>query len=134
MQGLAQLGGAAIVLTVVLGPVVGLMGLHNLRDRRQSALLGTVLERLASRQLRGRFAVRVRCAALSRRSIVTIDMRGCSRDEIWDAVTRLSLDLPPHARLVIDGTVGREVPATFTVETPRKPPLCQPSRRSVATG
>jgi len=61
-------------------------------------------------------------------------MRGCSRDEIWDAIGRMSRSIPPRVRLVVDGTMDPQVPATFTVEATSALPLCHPSRPSAATG
>ncbi len=61
-------------------------------------------------------------------------MRACSRDEIWETVGRLSRTLPPSVRLVVDGRVDPEFPATVTVEATGSPPLCHPSRPSVAPG
>ncbi|MGH7394159.1 MAG: hypothetical protein ACREJF_00955 [Candidatus Methylomirabilales bacterium] len=129
-----QVGSLLLVIALTYGPVVGLMALLNLRDRRESAVLGVVLKQLASRDLLGRIAIRIRCALLSPRSVVAIDMRACSRDEIWEAVRRLCQGLPPPARLVVDGRVDPQLPATVTVEATSSPPLCHPRRPSVASG
>ncbi len=134
MGGLMQLGGLLVVIALTYGPLVALMVLLNLRDRRKSRLHRTVLKQFASRDLRGRVAIQVRCALLSPRSVVAIDMRACSRDEIWEAVGHLSRSLPPCIRLVVDGMVDPQSPATFTVEATSTLPLCHPSRPSVATG
>lgn len=134
LQGLMQLGGLAGILVLTLGPVVALVELLNLRDRRQLTLLNTVCAQFSAQAVRSDIAVQVHCALFSRRSVVTVDMRACSPDEIWDAIMRLSQRLPPHVRLVVDGTVNRQLPATFTVEATVRPPLCSPSRPSVAIG
>ena len=134
MEGLMQVGGLLLAIALTYGPVVGLMALLNLRDRRQLRVLGTVLKQFASRDLLSRVAIRIRCALLSPRSVVAIDMRACSRDEIWETVGRLSRTLPPSVRLVVDGRVDPEFPATVTVEATGSPPLCHPSRPSVAPG
>jgi hypothetical protein len=134
MQALMQLGGLVLLVGMTYAPVVGLLGLLNLRDRRQSTLLGTVLGQLPWRELRGRLAIHARCALLSRRGLVRLDMRACSRDEIWEAVGRVSRSLPPSVRLVIDGTVDPQFPAAVTVEATGSPPRCHPPRPSVAPG
>lgn len=134
VQALMQLGGLVAMIGLTYGPVVVLVALLNRRDRRQSRLLGTVLKELPPREFRGRVAVHVRCALLSRRSVLTLDMRACSPDEIWQAVGRLSRSLPPSVRLVVDGTPDPQCPATFTVEAASPLPLGSPSRPSVATG
>jgi hypothetical protein len=126
-------GVVVLVTALTLGPVVALIALLNLRDRREGALLGAAIEPFASRDVRGRVAVRVRCAVFSRRSVVTIDMRACSREEIWNAIARLSESLPPRVRLVVGGTVDRRLPATFTVETSSRPQLSHASRASAPT-
>lgn len=133
MEVLRQVGGLLVGIALSYGPVVGLMTLLNLRDRRQSRLHGSVLTQFGSLALRGRVAIQTRCAVLSPRSLVTVDMRACSRDEIWEAVGRLSQSLPPRVRLVVDGTLDPQLPATFTVEATRPLPLRHPSRLSVAT-
>ena len=111
MEGLMQLGGFLLIVGITYGPVVGLLELLNLRDRRRSRLLGSVMKALAARHLSGRIAVHVHCALLSRRSAVMLDMRACSRDEIWDAIGRMSRNLPSRVRLVVDGTMDPQVPA-----------------------
>jgi len=98
-----QLGGVLGVIAMTYGPVVLLLGLLNLRDRRESRLLGAVLNQFAARDFRGRLAVQVRCALLSPRGVVTVALRACSRDEVWEAVARVSRSLPPQVRLVVDG-------------------------------
>lgn len=100
---LMQLGGVLGVIAMTYGPVVLLLGLLNLRDRRESRLLGAVLNQFAARDFRGRLAVQVRCALLSPRGVVTVALRACSRDEVWEAVARVSRSLPPQVRLVVDG-------------------------------
>lgn len=134
MEALRQVGGLLLGIALTYGPVVGLMALLNLRDRRQSRLYTWAPKELASGHLRGRVAIQVRCALFSPRSVVAVDMRACSRDEIWEAVGRLSRRLPPRVRLVVDGTLDPQCPATFTVETTSPLPLRHPSRPSVAIG
>jgi hypothetical protein len=124
---LTEFGGVVIVLSLTLGPVIVLIVLLNLRDRREGALLGAALEPFASRDARGRVAVQVRCAVFSRRSVVTIDMRACSRKEVWNAIARLSESLPPRVRLVVGGTVDRRLPVTFTVESLSRHRLSRPA-------
>ena len=134
MLGLMQLGGLLAMIAMTYGPVVGLLGLLNRRDRRESAMLGSVLTQFASLNFRGRIAAQVRCALFSRRSVVKVNALSCSRDEIWDALARLSRSLPPRVRLVIHVTGDPEFPPTLTIETPDRQPDCRPSRASVAAG
>ena len=134
MLGLMQLGGLLAMIAMTYGPVVGLLGLLNRRDRRESAILGSVLTQFASPNFRGRIAAEVRCALFSRRSVVKVNALACSREEIWDAIARLSRSLPSRVRLVIHATGDPELPAAFTVEIPGRQPGCRPPRTSVATG
>lgn len=134
VQALMQLGGLVAVIGLTCGPVLVLLALLNRRDRRQARLVGTVLKELPRREFGGRVAVHVRCALVSPRSVVTVDMRACSREEIWEAIGRMSRSLPPRVQLVVDGTVDPQVPATFTVEATSRLRLRSPSRPSVAIG
>lgn len=134
MLGLMQLGGLLMTIAMTCGPVVGLLGLLNRRDRRESAMLASVLKQFASTNFRGRIAAQVRCALFSRRSVVKVYALAFSREEIWDAIARLSRNLPPRVRLVINATGGPEFPAAVTVETCSSQPGRRPPRTSVATG
>ncbi|MCI0372096.1 MAG: hypothetical protein L0214_12170 [candidate division NC10 bacterium] len=129
-----QLAGLGIFLALTFGPLVALLVLLNVRDRRQSLLLAAVLRQVAFPDYRGRVAAEVRCAMFSRRSVVRFYMLAWSRDEIWDAIARLSRVLSPHVRLVVEGRLDREFPARFTVETTGRHQPCRPCRSSVATG
>jgi hypothetical protein len=134
MESLMQLGGFLLVVGITYGPVVGLLELLNLRDRRQSRLLGRVMKELPAGEFGGRLAVQVRSALLSRRSVVTLDMRACSRDEIWQTVARLSRSLPAGIRLVVDGTVDPSCPSPVTLAVPGRRRLACPSQPSPVTG
>ncbi|HYB73134.1 MAG TPA: hypothetical protein VED18_07170, partial [Candidatus Sulfotelmatobacter sp.] len=79
-----------------------------------------------------RIVFEVRCGLFSRRRFVAVDMRECSRDEIWEAIARWCAGLPPHTRLQVDGRLDGGLPAKFRIETACRPPLCRPPRPSVA--
>jgi hypothetical protein len=134
MLGLMQLGGLLVMIAMTYGPVVGLLGLLNRRDRRESAMLGRVLKQFASPNFRGRIAAEVRCAVFSRRSVVKVNALACSREEIWDAIARLSRSLPPRVRLVIHATGDPDFPGALTVETRGRQPSCRSPRATAATG
>ncbi len=115
---------------MTFGPVVVLLSLLNLRDARAARLREAVLAELPLGELRGLIAIQIRCAVLSRRSLVRIDMVACTREQIWDAITRVPDILPPSVRLAVSGTVDRQFTSTFTLETKGRCklyPLCQPS-------
>lgn len=123
-----QLGALVLWLGLALSPVLVPVLLLNRRDRKESALLGALSDQLSAPDLRGRIAVRVRGALLGRAGVVALDMRDCSRDEVWEVMTRLSRSLPSHARLVVDGLVDRQVPATFALEAADRPLAHSPRR------
>lgn len=131
---LMKLGVIILFFGLTLSPLVGLLLLLNRRDRRQARVLGTVLEQLSSPDLRGRVAARVRSGLLSPKSVVTVDVAGCSREEIWDIMTRLSQRLSPQIRLEVSGPQDRCFLATFTVETLGWRPPLRPPQPSLATG
>ncbi|MCI0370456.1 MAG: hypothetical protein L0214_03530 [candidate division NC10 bacterium] len=133
MEALMQVGGFVLMVRMTYGPVVALLGLLNLRDHRQSRLLGSVMQWFPPREFGGRLAVQVRCALLSPRSVVTLDMRACSREEIWQAVARLSRSLPPGVRVLVDGTIDPQCPAPVTLAIPGRRPLARPSHPSAVT-
>lgn len=133
MEPLMQFGGLVLLITATYGPVFALLALLNLRDRRESRLLGSVMKKLAAREFGGRLAVQVRCALLSPRSVVTLDMRTCSREEIWQAVARLSRSLPPGVRVLVDGTIDPRFPTPVTLAIPGRRPLARPSQPSAVT-
>lgn len=134
VQGLTQLGGFILIVALTFGPLVILIELLNRRDRRQSLLLAAVLRQFDSPDYRGRVAAQVRCGIFSGSSVVRVSMLAWSRDEIWDAITRLSQVLPPQIRVVVEGTLDPRSPFPFTVETKGWRPLLTPYRPSVAPG
>lgn len=133
MEGLMLVGRVAMVLALTLGvPLVWLM-LLNLRDRRQATLLNAVVDEVSSRELRGRVGVQIRSRVLSRRSVVTVNVFACSRNEIWELMTRLAQRLSPEVQLEVTGPVDRCFLATLTVKTTGRQPLARPSGPILAT-
>lgn len=130
-QELMQMAGAVVSFVLILGLLVFFCLLLNLRDRRQTRVLNTMLDQLGSRDLRGRVAVQVHCGVLSRRSRVMVRVWARAAEEIWAVFTRLSRTLPPEVGVVMDGTVEGEFSVTLTSPTGR--PFC-PSRPSLVTG
>lgn len=127
MDALMQVGGLVLMIGMTYGPVVALLGLLNLRDHRQARLLGSVMQWFPPREFGGRVAIDVRCAVLSPRSVVTLDMRACSHEEIWHVVARLSRSLSPTVRVLVDGTIDPRFPAPVRLAIPGRRPLAFPS-------
>lgn len=127
---LSEVTRVVVGCAMTFGPVVVLLSLLNRRDARAAKLREAVLAELPLVELRGLIAIQIRCGVLSRRSLVRIDMVACTREQIWDAITRLPYILPPYVRLAVSGTVDRQFTSTFTLETKGRCklyPLCQPS-------
>ena len=133
VNGLLQLGGLILVALVTMGPVFGLLLLLNRRDRHCDALLEKVWERIP-KELSSLIAVQVSCALFSSRSVVTVDMQACSRDEIWEAIARWSPHLPPRARLLVKGTVDRGPSGGVTLEATGLSSASCPPRRFAFPG
>lgn len=133
MKLLADLGGLIAVPLFTLGPVLGLMLLLNDRDRRQKRLLNKVWQ-IIPKDLSDRVGIQIRCGLILRRSLVTVEMQDCSREEIWEAIARWPAHLPPKVRLLVNGAVDRRLSARFTVETTRRPLPCSPHRPSPVAG
>lgn len=121
---LMVLAGWAALAALALGTALGVTWLLERRERRRSTLLDRVSQLLASDELRRRVGISVRGVLLSWTSVVTLDMRACSRDEIWETTTCLSRDLGPGVRLVVLGALDRQPAAAFKLETTKA--LAQP--------
>ncbi|MGH7326211.1 MAG: hypothetical protein ACREJ9_16410 [Candidatus Rokuibacteriota bacterium] len=93
--------------------------------QRRTALLETMWT-LAPRDLRDLIALDVHCALLARKSVVEVDMGGCGRDEIWEALSRWSAGLPPGGRLLVNGRMSRDRVGCFRIETVFGPALSDP--------
>jgi len=115
-QALRDVGIFVVALVVGVGPVALLIGLLNRRDRREAALLRAACAAFSAQALRSDVAVRVHSDLLTRRGVVTVDLRACTPAEFWEAMTRLRQGLPPSARLMLEGTVGRAVHTRLTVD------------------
>ncbi len=133
VNALLQVGGPAVVALLTVGPVLGLLLSLNSRDRRRDVLFGLVGE-LAPKDLSGLIAVHVRCSLFSSRSKVTVEMPYSSRDEIWEATARWSLQMPPRTRLLVKGTMDRGGPGQVILEANRPASAYSPPRHSPALG
>lgn len=110
---LIRLGELGIGFLSMMGPLVLLMIFLKLRDQRESLLYTVVLKELNSPDLRGLFAVKIRCSVFSRQEIVTIEMWNCSNKQIWDVIMCLSVKLPPHVWLVVNGLAAFRNPCAW---------------------
>jgi hypothetical protein len=105
----------------ILGPLALLLGFLHIRDRRQSMLYPTVLRELNSPDLRGRFAVNIRCRPFGA-DAVSVELWQCSREQAWDIIERLSAKLPDHVRLEVDGLADCRLGYTWKLKMMRSGP------------
>ncbi len=99
---LLNVGKLAVGLFCILGPVVLSIASLRSRDRRENDLSLHVLTELNSSELRGLYSVRVSSHLLGA-DRVTVDLWGCSRDQVWDLMERLSARLPANIQVEVNG-------------------------------
>jgi hypothetical protein len=112
--------GLLTVWVTAVGPVVAALLLLNRRDRRQAALARLAYRQLDAEALRTDVTVEARCGLLGGAGGVTVDMRGSSREAVWEAVARLRRGLPAPVRLTVVGPVAPSRPARITVDWPER--------------
>jgi hypothetical protein len=123
-----------VSVVVIFGPMLVWLILLNLRDRRISRLRLAVAEPLAAADLRGRVAVRVRCAMFSRRNMVIVDALACTHHEVWDIFTRVTSRLPPYVRLLVHAALGQQFAGQLTLETVTRRLPADHARAFLVTG
>jgi hypothetical protein len=116
---LIRLGELGIGFLSMMGPLVLLMVFLRIRDQRESILYTVVLKELNSPDLRGLFAVRIRCSVFTRQDAVMVDLWNCPKERVWDTVLRLSTHLPPEVRLVVNGMADSWSPSMLTLKVER---------------
>jgi hypothetical protein len=85
------------------GSLIFLIALLHVRDHRKSVIEGIACRELNSPDLRGLVAVNTKCALLSNRCTVEVDMWNCSNERIWDVMEGLRVNLPSSVRFVVNG-------------------------------
>jgi hypothetical protein len=120
-------------VALIFGALVILLTLLNRRDRCASRLRHTVLDQLAQPELRGRVGVHIKCAVLSRRRAVIVDLLAGTSCEVWDVFTRLASRLPPRVRLVVHSAPDSGFTRPFALETTTGRPSSLASRTSLVT-
>jgi len=123
---LLNLGKLALGFLCMLGPIVFLMALRRVRDRREAALALTVLRELNSPDLRGLFSLNVVSRSIGKDS-VALDLWGCSREQVWEVMETLSAKLPPHAQVEVNGLSEGRLRTAWTLTVTRRvdsPALC----------
>ncbi len=123
---LLNLGKLALGFLCMLGPIVFLMALRRVRDRREAALALTVLRELNSPDLRGLFSLNVVSRSIGKDSVV-VDLWGCSREQAWDVMEKLSAKLPRHVRVEVNGIRDGRLRSAWILTATRRfnsPALC----------
>lgn len=92
----------ALGFVCMIGPIVFLLALQRVRDRREAALVLAVLQEMNSPDLRGLFSVRAASRSIGNDS-VAVDLWGCSHGQVWDVMERLSAKLPSQVRVEVNG-------------------------------
>ncbi len=118
-QLLIRLGELGIGFLSMMGPLVLLMMFLKLRDQRESILYIVVLKELNSPDLRGLFAVKIRCSVFSRQDTVMVDLWNCPKERVLDTVIQLSTHLPPEVRLVVNGMADSRSRSALTLKVER---------------
>lgn len=121
-QLLIRLGELCIGFLSMMGPLVLLMMFLQVRDQRESILYTVVLKELNSPDLRGLFAVKIRCSVFSRQDTVMVDLWNCPKERVWDTVIQLSTHLPPEVRLVVNGMADPRSRSTLILKVERSIP------------
>lgn len=104
----------------ILGPVVLLIAFLRMRDLREESLRTRVLQELNSPNLRGLYSLEVKSRPLGG-DTVKVDLRSCSREQVWDLMERLSVRLPAHVRVEVNGISDSRLNSEWTL-TVRKVP------------
>lgn len=105
----------------ISGPLVLLMYFLKLRDRRESDLFAMVLHELNFPDLRGLYALNIRCSLLPWGDTVSLDMWNCSNGQIWDIMVRLSRILPSSVRLVVQGIQDQDSKSAISLKVKKSP-------------
>jgi hypothetical protein len=101
------------------GPLIFLIALLHVRDNRKSIIDGIACKGLNSPDLRGLVAANTKCALLSKRCTVEVDIWNCSNERIWDVIEGLRANLPSSGRLVVNGIAACSPKAIFLLEIRR---------------
>jgi hypothetical protein len=132
---LIRLGELGIGFLSMMGPLVLLMMFLKLRDQRESVLYTVVLKELNSPDLRGLFAVKIRCSVFTRQDTVMIDLWNCPKERVWDTAIQLSTHLSPEAQLVVNGMADSRSRSTLTLKVQRSiPSISSISDRILGSG
>jgi hypothetical protein len=112
-----NIGKLIVGFSCMLGPLVFYLRLASAREQRESRLVATILGELNAPDLRGLYAVKIE-RGIFQPDTAVIDLWNCSKERIWDVMTRLSARLPSNVRCEVNGTdAGPRSTWTLSVKT-----------------
>lgn len=120
MELVTSLGKLGLGFLFILGPVVLLIAFLRIRELREDSLSTRVLQELNSPNLRGLYSMEVKSRPFGVDTVI-VDLRSCSREQVWDLMERLSVRLPAHVRVEVNGISGSRLNTEWTL-TVRKGP------------
>ena len=120
MELIASLFKLSVGFLCIVGPVALLIAFLRMRDLREESLRTRVLQELNSPNLRGLYSLEVKSRPLGG-DTVKVDLRSCSREQVWDLMERLSVRLPAHVRVEVNGISDSRLNSEWTL-TVRKVP------------
>ena len=118
---IVSLGKLSIGFLGILGPVALLLGFLHIHDQRRSMLYPTVLRELNWPDLRGLFAVNIKCRPFGADTVI-VELWSCSREQVWDVIERLSAKLPAHVRLEVNGFTDCRAKSAWKLTVMRSQP------------
>lgn len=117
---LISLGKLTIGFLGILGPLVLYIALHRFRDRRETTLSTKVLQGLNSPEFRGLYSMKVRSRLIGADKVI-VDLWGCSRDQVWDLMEKLSAQLPEHMQVEVNGISSSRLNSRLTLAVKKRP-------------
>jgi hypothetical protein len=118
-----HIGQLALGFAYILAPVIAVLLFLKYRDRKATQLNTLVLKELNVHELRGLYTVQLKSGIFAGDSVI-IDLWGCSRERMWEVVSRLSAHLPPNVRLVLNGISDPGSRSALTLKIERRTLVC----------
>ncbi len=101
---------------IMLSPLAVLIVFLRRRELQESLLRRIVVKELNSPDLRGLFAVNVRCGLFTRHGTIRIDLLDCSKEQMLKTLLQLSDCLPVDVHLVANGVADLRSRSTLALD------------------
>jgi hypothetical protein len=115
-----------LALFAIGGPMAFILLMLVLRDRKAEKILTIASKALNTRELHGLYAVKIQGGILQAEK-VSVELWGCSREQMWEVISRLSAQLPRRVGLVINGISDPVTRAALKLDIQRKPVTAYPA-------